>query len=284
VNELVLVEKSDGIATLSLNRPDVMNAFTNAMLDELDEALRDADADDAIHVVVLKGEGPGFCAGADIDDRDTHASERWVETAPGVVDDYHAFRDDTHHVSTWSLRKPVIAQVHGYCVGAGHDLAGQCDIIIAADTAKFVHPEVRCMGVTWRHLSAYYAGPQWAKIMMFTGDPISGSDAERIGLVAKAVREDRLDAEVRKLARRIALVPVELLALNKHAINHAFEQMGLRQYLDHGAAMDAMAHGTNAFKSFVTTVRDEGLAAALEARDGGFRRLPRPFRDEEDSA
>ena len=168
----------------------------------------------------------------------------------------------------------MIAQVHGFCVGAGHDIAGQCDIIIAADTAKFIHSEVRGLGVTWRHLTAYYAGPQWAKIMMFTGDPVSGVEAERIGLVAKSVPDDRLDEEVRALAARIALVPTETLALNKATINKAFEAMGLREYLEFGAAMDAIAHGTHSFKSFISLIQEEGLGAALEARDGPFQRDP----------
>lgn len=278
--DLVIYEKADRIATISLNRPEAMNAFTGAMLDELDAALRDAELDDGIHVVILKGAGPGFCAGADLSDGGSETTERWVETEPTVYDDFVAFSDDRYRVSTWSLRKPVIAQVHGYCVGAGHDIAGQCDIIIAADNAKFVHSEVRGLGVTWRHLSAYYAGPQWAKIMMFTGDPISGAEAERIGLVAKSVPEGRLDDEVRKLAARIALVPTETLALNKATINKAYEEMGLREYLEFGAAMDAIAHGTNSFKSFIAKIKDEGLGAALESRDGPFRQLPRPFRDD----
>jgi enoyl-CoA hydratase len=276
--DLVLYDKAEGIATIALNRPEAMNAFTSAMLDELDTALRDAELDDAIHVIILKGSGPAFCVGADLSDSGSEAQERWVETEPTVYDDFVAFSDDRYRVSTWSLRKPVIAQVHGYCIGAGHDIAGQCDIIIAADTARFVHSEVRGLGVTWRHMSAYYAGPQWAKIMMFTGDPISGTEAERIGLVAKAVPEAHLEEEVRTLAARIALVPTETLALNKATINKAYELMGMREYLEFGAAMDAIAHGTNSFKSFVARIKDEGLVAALESRDGPFRRLPRPFR------
>jgi len=277
MSDLILVDVEERIATITLNRPEAMNAYTIEMMSDLDQALRDAESDDDVRVVVIKGAGRAFCAGADLGGGgDYQGGQRLAERS--VYDDMISMTRAGGR-TIWSLRKPVIAQVHGYCIAAGHDLAAQCDIIIAAEDAKFIHPEVRRLGVTWHHMSVYHAGPQWAKIMMFTGDPISGAEAERIGLVARAVPADQLDTVVHRLAARIALVPSELLALNKATINKAIEEMGLASYLQWGGAMDAVAHASPPFQEFMAKARAEGLESALAERDGPFRELPLPFAD-----
>ncbi|MFC1914919.1 enoyl-CoA hydratase-related protein, partial [Chloroflexota bacterium] len=175
----------------------------------------------------------------------------------------------------WNTTKPVIAQVHGHCVAGGNDLAGQCDIIIAAEDAKIMLPQIRRIGVALPlNMFAYNAGLQWAKMLVFTGDSITGKKAEEIGLVAKAIPANMLDEEVTKLAMRIALVPYELLALNKIAINRVAEEMGLRNVLNFGAELDAISHFTEPVQDFKQIAAKKGLKNAIAENEAQFRTLP----------
>jgi len=248
-------------------------------LDELQAALIEAGQDDGVRVVIIKGAGRAFSAGYDIEP----GKPGEYGTTP-ILDDLVWLQGLKRKITTiWNLRKPVIAQVHGYCVAGGNDIAGQCDIIIAAENAVFMHPQIRRLGLTWMHMATYNAGPQWAKMLMFTGDPISGKQAERIGLIAKAVPEAELEEEVNKLAERIALVPSELLALNKAAINRVVEEMGLRNALNAGMELDVIAHNTRAVQDFRKMAEEKGLKAALAASEAPFKTLPKPFKEKPDS-
>ncbi len=273
--ENILYEKKGRVARITLNRPEHLNALSGALMAELVNALGEAEQDDGVGAVVIKGAGRAFCAGYDIEPGKT--GEYSAGTSP-IMDDLIAMQGNTKNLTTiWKLRKPVIAQVHGYCVAGGNDVAGQCDIIIAAENAMFMHPQIRRLGLTWLHMAAYHAGLQWAKMMVFTGDPVSGKQAEQIGLVAKAVPEEKLEEEVNKLAERIACVPSDLLALNKAAINRVAEEMGLRNVFEAGTALDTIAHYTNAVHSFVEMAEEKGLKEALAENDAPFKKLPKPF-------
>jgi enoyl-CoA hydratase len=273
----ILYEKKDGIAKIVLNRPDHLNALSRALLAELVVALKEAEHDADVKVVIIKGAGRAFCSGYDIEPR---KSDEYSAGVSPILDDYEAMTELTNKITTiWKLRKPVIAQVHGYCAAGGNDVAGQCDIIIAAENAQFMHPQVRRLGLIWMHMAAYHAGLQWAKMMMFTGDPVSGKQAEQIGLVAKAVPEDRLEEEVEKLARRIACVPSELLATNKMAINRVAEEMGLNNVFSAASALDTISHYTGAVRNFIKAAEEKGLREALAENDAPFKKLPKPFAD-----
>ncbi len=270
-------EKRDGIAKIILNRPDHLNALSKALLNELVASLKEAEADAEVRVVIIKGAGRAFCAGYDIE---PGKPEEYSAGVTPILDDFNAMRELTNKLTTiWKLQKPVIAQVHGYCAAGGNDVAGQCDIIVAAENAQFMHPQVRRLGLIWMHMAAYHAGLQWAKMMMFTGDPVSGKQAEQIGLVAKAVPENRLEEEVEKLARRIACVPAELLALNKMAINRVAEEMGLNNVFSAASALDTISHYTGAVRNFIKAADEKGLREALAENDAPFKKLPRPFAD-----
>ncbi len=273
----ILYEKKEGIAKITLNRPDHLNALSKALLGELVEALKEAEQDAAVKVVIIKGAGRAFCTGYDIEPR--KPGEYSAGGAP-ILDDYKAMTEITNRLTTiWKLTKPVIAQVHGYCAAGGNDVAGQCDIIIAAENAQFMHPQVRRLGLIWLHMAAYHAGLQWAKMMMFTGDPVSGKQAEQIGLVAKAVPENRLEEEVDKLARRIACVPSELLATNKMALNRVAEEMGLNNVFSAASALDTISHYTAAVRDFIKLAQEKGLREALAENEAPFKKLPKPFSD-----
>ncbi len=270
----ILYEKKGRVARVILNRPEKLNALSQALLAEYAAALTEAEQDDGVGVVIVKGAGRAFSAGYDVE--------------PGKPGEYGAIEPlndlarmgrQTRNICTaWNLRKPVIAQVHGYCVAGGNDIAGQCDMIIAAENAVFMHPQIRRLGLTWMYMTVYNVGAQWAKMLMFTGDPLTGKEAEQLGLVAKAVPENKLEEEVTKLAERIALVPAEELEVNKMAINRVIEEMGLRNALNTGMQLDVIAHQTRAIQGFRQLAEEKGLKAALEASEAPFKATPRPFK------
>jgi len=270
----IIYKKQGKIARLTLNRPQVLNALSNALLDEMVAALKEAEQDNGVRVIIIKGAGRAFAPGYDV--KPGQSAE--FGTGP-ILDDLALLQGINRKVSTiWNIRKPVIAQVHGYCVAGGLDVAGQCDIVIATENAIFMLPQIRRLGVALPlNMVTYNAGLQWAKMLMFTGDSISGKEAERIGLIAKAVPEDKLEEEVNKLAERIALVPSELLALNKAAINRVVEEMGLRNALDAGVELDAISHYTKPFQDFRKLSEEKGLKAALAENEALFKALPKSF-------
>jgi len=170
----------------------------------------------------------------------------------------------------FDMHKPVIAQVHGYCLAGGTDVALLCDIVIAADDAQIGYPPVRALGSPVNHMWTYLAGPQWAKRMLLTGDTVSGKEAERIGLVLKAVPPEELEAEVESLADRIALIDVDLLAANKRIVNMAMELMGARTMQRMAAERDAIARQAPVVHEFYGMAKEKGLKAALDWRDAKF--------------
>jgi enoyl-CoA hydratase len=275
--ENVIVKKENRVAWITMNRPEQLNALNLELIADLVAAVKEAEQDEGVGTVVIKGAGRAFSSGYDMAQG---VSGEYLAVKSRVVDDLIAMQQSTKSLTTiWNLRKPVIAQVHGYCIAGGNDIAGQCDIIIAAENAVFMHPQVRRLGLTWMHMAPYNAGLQWAKMMMFTGDPVSGKQAEQIGLVAKAVPEEKLEEEVRKLAERIACVPSELLMLNKAALNRVAEEMGLRNYLEAASALDTICHYTNAVQNFAEAVKGRGLREALAENEAPFKKLPKPFED-----
>lgn len=274
--ENILYEKKGRIASITLNRPEKLNALSEALVDEYADALKAAERDAEVRVVVVKGAGRAFSAGYDV--RDIESDEDATPTTTPFLDDRAGVKFNDDRITTaWNLVKPVIAQVHGYCIAGGNDIAGQCDIVIAAENAIFGHPQIRRLGLTHMHMFPYKCGAQWSKILMFTGDSITGKEAEQIGVVARAVPEEKLEDEVNKLAERIALVDPTLLAMNKLAINKVFEEMGMRNVFNAAITLDTIAHTSQAMRDFLRISGEEGLKAALEVSDGPFKASPRPF-------
>lgn len=267
--ETILYEIESGKARITLNRPEKLNAISWQMQQELRSALSAADRDPTVHVVIVRGAGRAFSAGYDI------------SPPPGEMT--HAATAHTLERDTWLLEqaldqrlivfdmhKPVIGQVHGYCLAGGTDLALLCDIVIAAEDARFGYPPVRALGSPVNHMWTYLVGPQWAKRMLLTGDTISGAEAERIGLILKTVPADQLEAEVEALAGRMALIDVDLLAANKRIVNMALELMGARTMQRMAAERDAVARQAPIVTEFYQMAKEKGLKAALEWRDSKF--------------
>ena len=268
-------ERDDRVAIVTLARPEVRNAISPAMQAELEHAFVRADDDRRVHVVVVRGDGPSFCSGYDLAGSDY---------TPFGVDPDHgrgrstAIDDDAWRLeqgqrrllSIFELHKPVIAAVQGYCVAGGTDLALLCDLVLAAEDARFGFPPVRSMGSPPHHMWTYLLGPQWAKRMLLTGDLLSGIDAARLGLVLDAVPAVELDDEVMALARRIALVDHHLLAANKRQVNLALELMGARTMQRLAAEIDVRGHQSKAMREFGRIAMEDGMGAAIRARDEPF--------------
>jgi len=270
--ESIRYEVADGIARVTLNRPEKLNAISQTMLRELHDALWDADDDTAVHCVVLAGEGRAFCAGYDLTPIQQEASDPVARRGSRSFDDdtWQMERSQRLRMALFDMHKPVIAQVHGYCLAGGTDLATLCDMLICADDARFGFPPGRDLGVLPTQMWLYHVGPQWAKRLLLTGDTVNGVEAAQIGLALKSVPADMLAAEVDGLARRLALVDRELLAANKRAINLGLELMGARTMQRLAVEIDARGHLAESAAGFRRTAVEHGLREALRRRDAPF--------------
>lgn len=269
MNELI-VNTEGGIATVTLNRPEKRNALNHAVRGGVLRALEDADGDPSVRVSIVRGAGECFSAGYELGDGNvgqdppyfTAGGEGWW---PRHVTDAW--------MGIWDLAKPVIAQVHGWCLAGGSELATGCDLVYVADDARIGYPAVR-FGVPDMQFHAWFLGPRAAMEMMLTGDWISGTDAVRLGWANRAFPADRLDDEVLALAERIALVPPDIAQLNKRTVHRAMEVMGLRTAIRAGTELCALGTHQRSFEEFVRGARGQGdgggLTEALQRRDEPF--------------
>lgn len=270
----VLYEKDGRIARVTLNRPDVLNAIDNDLPRELADAVERANADAGVHVIVLSGAGRAFCAGYDL----TYYAEAAGGDGNSVTQEMpwdpmkdYAFmmRNTELFMSLWRSYRPVIAKVHGFAVAGGSDIALCSDMIVIADTAEIGYMPVRVWGCPTTAMWVYRLGPERAKRMLFTGDRIDGKEAERIGLVLKAVPEADLDAEVEKLADRMATVPVNQLMMQKLVVNQAIEAMGLKQTQMFATIFDGITRHSPEGLNFKHRAEEMGWKHAVRERDLG---------------
>ncbi len=276
--ETILYEVEQGRARITLNRPEKLNAMSLKMQAELSEALWEADNNLDIHCVILKGAGRAFCAGYDLSGKDSNVPVSRVQSAENSYRGYRRLDDDAwqlerqqrYRMALFDMHKPVIAQVHGYCLAGGTDLALLCDMVVAAEDASFGFPPARDLGALPTNLWLYNVGPQWAKRLLLTGDTVTGAEAQSIGLVMKAVPGDLLEAEVEQLADRLALIDPDLLSANKRIVNLGLELMGARTLQRLAAENDVRGHNTRAADAFRQSVAEHGLKATLRARDAKF--------------
>lgn len=266
--QYILYDKQQGIAKVTLNRPEKLNAMSTQLREELTDALTQADEDDDVHVVVLSGNGRAFCAGYDLTPRAPSATDKPLRIRQDIKG-LRKTQERWNHLL--NLSKPVIARVHGYCLAGGTDLALHCDFIIAADDATFGFPAVRAQGSPPTHMWTYLVGPQWAKYMVMTGNSIDGKTAERIGLILKSVPEAELDEAVAELASTFTKIHIDLLAANKGIVNRALDLMGRHQLEQIAAEFDAVGHTAPPAEDFRRNRLTMGLKSALELRDGPFK-------------
>lgn len=264
---LLVDEPAPSIRRMTLNRPDKRNALNHQLRGELLHALQAADADPEVRVMIVRGAGSCFSAGYDLG-------------GGNVGQDYpfHTAGGDSqwprHVVETWmriwDLGKPVIAQVHGYCLAGGSELATGCDLVYAAHDAKIGYPAVR-FGVPDMQFHPWLLGMRKGMEMLLTGDSVSGEEAVVRGWATNSFSEESLEDEVVAIASRIADVPADIVALNKRAVHRQMEAMGFRAGLRQGTEICALATHQKSFHEFLeATQGGSKLTSALQQRDEKF--------------
>jgi enoyl-CoA hydratase len=265
---------SDGrIARIVLNRPERLNAITGQLTSDLRTAVAAANDDRDVRVIVLSGEGRAFCAGYDLDwgTKGEDAVQRAAGGQWDPVRDYLGMsRNVRAFMSLWESPKPVIAQVHGWCVGGGTDMALCSDLIFMAEDAHIGYPPARVWGEPTTVMWVYRLGLEHAKRLMLTGESLSGIDAQRLGLASKAVPADQLAGEVNAMARKLATIPSNQLAMSKLLVNQAYENMGLRSSQLLGTVFDGIARHTPEGIAWRDLAMQEGFREAVRRRDAPF--------------
>ena len=266
------------IATITLNRPERLNAINGAMPSEIRAAVEAANADDAVHVIVLQGAGKAFCAGYDLKEyAEGDKTNVYTQALPwDPMIDYKFMKKNTEDfMSLWRSYKPTIAKVHGYAAAGGSDIATCCDFIVMEDKARIGYMPVRVWGCPTPAMWVYRLGAMRAKRMMFTGDLIDGKTALAWGLATEIAPLAKLDAVVAKLAMRMAGVPKNQLMMHKLVINQAIEHMGLEQTQMFATLFDGITRHSPEGLWFKRYAEEYGFPAAVEWRDSG-RPLPEP--------
>lgn len=264
--DTVLYAVDGPVATITLNRPDKLNAINTEMVGELDRRLAEAAADDGVKVLLVQGAGRAFSAGYDITDEIEDRIETPLEWLPVLR------RDVDLTMRIWSFPKPTIAVVHGYCLGGACEIAMACDLIVASEDAWFGEPEIQYGSGPVTLLMPFVLGQKKTNELLFTGDRIEASEAERLGLVNRVVPPDRLAAAARELALRIAPTPLAVLRLTKQTLNRAYEAMGLRAAVEANVDVSAIINGANTpeQQEFDAIATRDGLRAALAWRDARY--------------
>lgn len=261
--DTVTYETDGRVATVTLNRPEKLNAISMQLQTELIAALEEAEADPGIHAAVVQGAGRAFCTGYDITGGGTGGG--------GVTGD----RDGLERIMRgwlriWDMRLAVIAKVHGYCLAGGTQLATICDIGFVADDCKVGTPQLPLgagyVGSSWTWL----VGPKRAKEMFFpTGEMITGTEAAEWGLFNHAVPATDLDATVDAYVAKVVRTPKEIIALQKQSANRIQEMQGFREAMMQSIEVDAIAHASRPVKAINAYIRENGLQEALRAFQAG---------------
>jgi enoyl-CoA hydratase len=269
----IIYRVENRIARLTMNRPEKRNALNTAMRDEIVAALREAERDDEVSVVLIEGAGPSFCAGYDITPNGTgrpseYVSRQWFD---GWTDQFtrSCVRD---WLTIWDLLKPVVAMVRGHCVAGGTEIMSMCDIAFVADDAVIGYPPMRGMTTPDVLYFPWKMPMARAKYLQLTGNSISGKQAAEWGWVAKSFPADQLEVETLKELGAMASISPDLLAANKLCLNQTYEIMGFRTALNTAPQWHALSGQMRpGAGEFGRISREQGLRAALDWRDRAFR-------------
>jgi enoyl-CoA hydratase len=285
--QTLLYDTEDAVATITLNRPERLNTIVPPMPDELEAAVNEAVADDAVKVIVLRGAGRSFCAGFDLGGGFHHWDERlttdgkWDPGKDFVMATSPTFGPVPKFMSIWRSPKPVIAQVHGWCVGGGSDMALCADLVIASEDARIGTPYSRMWGCYLTGMWIYRLGLTRAKEYALTGKPFSGKEAAEIALINRAVPFAELESEVRATAESLASVPLSQLAAMKLVVNQAFDNMGLGTTQVIGPVLDGLMRNTPDALRWIEVAEREGVSAVAAERDRLFADYSAGPRDEQ---
>jgi enoyl-CoA hydratase len=274
--QTLLYDSADAIATITLNRPDRLNTIVPPMPEELEAAVGRALAEEEVSVIVLRGAGRAFCAGFDFGagfhhwDAHITTDGAWDPGKDFVMATSQALGAVPRFMSLWRSPKPVIAQVHGWCVGGGSDLALCADVVIASEDARIGTPYSRMWGCYLTGMWLYRLGLTRAKEFALTGKPLSGLEAVEAGLINAAVPFERLESEVAERARQLAAIPLSQLSAMKLIVNQAYENMGLASTQLLGPVLDGLMRNTPQAREFVELAERDGVGSVVARRDGPF--------------
>jgi len=288
----VLYEVDDRIARITLNRPERGNGITRGLIEELTRHVESADLDPAVHVLLLSGNGPGFCGGYDLVESAEGMGERAPETHgesgspldPRVIGANHdpdrtwdpmvdyamMSRNVQGFMSLFGCGKPVVCRVHGFCVAGGTDMALCSDLLVIAEDAKIGYPPARVWGSPTTALWAHRIGAQRAKRLLFTGDSLSGREALEWGLAIEAPPAGELEARTEALLQRIARVPVNQLMMMKLLVNQTLYAQGLHATQVLGTVFDGITRHTEEGYAFQRRAAQAGFRDAVRERDEPF--------------
>ncbi|HMN80572.1 MAG TPA: crotonase/enoyl-CoA hydratase family protein [Burkholderiaceae bacterium] len=267
---------ADHTAVITLDRPDDLNTIVPPMLDELEHAVRRATSDETVKVILLQGAGRSFCGGFNFSGGFHHwdnaivTDSQWDAGKDMVMVTHHQLGWVPRFMSLWRTPKPVIAQVHGWCVGGGSEMALCADIVIASEDARIGTPYSRMWGCHHAGMWVHRLGLAKAKELALTGRSLSGKEAAEISLINKAVPFEQLQKETRALAKQLSTIPMSQLAAMKLIVNQAYENMGLQSTQLLGSVMDSMLRNTPEALAWIKTAQEKGVAAAVAERDGPF--------------
>ncbi len=282
--ENVLMDRAgtdDRVGIITLNRPEKLNALSQELLYDFDAALHDMEADHTIRVIVVKGAGRAFSAGYDLTPSQKTGADAVVRRHRGVDDKGRRLLMGIRtgmqqitdiHMYFWNMAKVTIAQVHGYAVAGGCEMAMMADLVVAADDAQLGHPGLRGLGtsrtgVIW----PLVIGMRKAKELYYTGENVTGTEAEEIGMINYAWPKEELEDRTLAFADRLANISADHLAILKVNMNRFYENMGIYSSVRSSTDLDAAGQFTEFSYDWQEKMREEGLKDALQWRDGPFR-------------
>ncbi|MGY2877053.1 enoyl-CoA hydratase [Marmoricola sp. URHA0025 HA25] len=272
--ETLRTEVADGVGSIVLTRAAEYNTITPTLRDELAAAIDQHDDDPAVRVILLRAEGPAFCAGYGLDWSTQLQAEEAEALGDRVWDSVVDHREMSRFVDTymrlWYCRKPTISAVQGWCIAGGTDLVLCSDIIIAGEGASFGYPPSRVWGTPTTAMWVYRLGFEKAKRYLLTGDEIPAPEAARIGLILETVPDDELQAHAFAFARRMAQVPGNQLEMLKLLCNQTAENMGISSTRTLGTFLDGVARHTQEGQDFVARSTEVGIRQAVRERDDPF--------------
>jgi enoyl-CoA hydratase len=270
----VLYEKQNGIATVTLNRPEKANTLRFELIRAMGDCLADANRDPSVKVIILAGAGDNFCGGFDFSDGLEHY-EAIMEDGydPGldvqmVVDQYQSYIPE--FMGLWRGSKPTIAKVQGYCVGGGSELALCADLVVASDCARFGTPYARVWGCHLSGMWVYRLGLAKAKYYALTGEWVSGKQAVDMELINFSYPLEELDGQVQSLAEKLTKIPLTQLISMKLIVNQAYDNMGLQSTQTLGPILDGIMRNTPEGREFVRIAQTQGVQEVIKKRDGPF--------------
>ena len=269
----VRTESDAGVRSIVLSRPDEYNTITPELRDELAAAIDEADADRDVRVILLRADGPAFCAGYGLD-WSTQAQAAEGETRERAWDSVADYQMMSRFVATymklWYASKPTIAAVQGWCIAGGTDMVLCADLIVAGESAVFGYPPARVWGTPTTAMWVYRMGLEQAKRYLLTGDEIPAPEAARIGLILEAVPDAELQDHAAALARRMARLPLNQLQMLKLLCNQTAESMGMASSRTLGTLFDGIARHTQEGLDFVARSGEIGFRDAVRERDDPF--------------